>query len=66
MLCEPKYLENLLSTIIWETNHVPSELLSLGENAGKQHVSIVCWLQLASFGGWGGRRDKEEMNSEEN
>ena len=67
MLCESKHLENLPSTIIWKTNHVLSELLSLGENVGKQHVSIVCWLRLAMFWGLGaGRRDKEKMRSEEN
>ena len=37
-----------------------SELLSLGENVGKQHVSIVCWLQLAVLGvGEGGEEIKK-------
>ena len=33
-----------------------SERLSLGENAGKQHVGIVCWLQLAMFWGLGWKK----------
>lgn len=57
MSCNSEIMEKLSSSVTWNTDNVPKELVNLAEEISRQNDECVSWLLLAVMiklkQGWG-------------